>query len=65
MKILSLGVKQDNNHSLTPNKEATEPRVTNGYVEVITSKSVTVPIKLLNNYGKFVLQMTRDMFRLS
>ena len=31
MKIVSLGVKQDNNHSLTPNKEATEPRVTQGY----------------------------------
>jgi hypothetical protein len=47
------------------NKEATEPRVPSGYVEVIMSKFYGRHHDLVNRWGISVSQMTMDMFRLS
>ena len=47
------------------NKEATEPRVPNGLVEVITSKFYGCHHDLVNCYGTAVSQMTTDIFHLS
>ena len=47
------------------NKEATEPRVPFGKVEVITSNILRRHHDLVDRYGISVSQMTTDMFHLS
>jgi hypothetical protein len=47
------------------NKEATEPRVPFGKVEVKTSKFYGRHHDLVDRYGISVSQMTTDMFHLS
>jgi hypothetical protein len=51
--------------NVSANKEATEPRVPSGEVEVITSKFLRRNYVLISCYGILVSQITMDMFRLS